>query len=226
MVGKTKLVLVDDHELFVQAVKAAVELGNDAEHDIRFEVVGSASTGSAVLPLVERLRPDLVLLDIGLPGMDGLTCLELLRDRFPNVKVVMLSGLEQPEHVQTAISRGAAGFIMKTIDPRDISAALRQIVEGSVYTAAPASAASPAATHGLSARETEILRHLAQGLPNSAIAAKLFVTEQTVKFHLTSVYRKLGVDNRTAAAREAHRLGIAVNPHVDALHERAGVRAG
>jgi DNA-binding NarL/FixJ family response regulator len=211
--GMMKTVLVDDHELFLQGLRIALEASNDPDYDMCFDVVGTATTGSAVVPLVNRLRPDVVLLDVGLPGIDGFTVLDLLNDRFPDVKVVMLSAMEQPEHVQAALMRGAAGYIMKTINPGDIAGALRQILEGSVYIALPAGeSATPVNDHGLSPRELEILEQVARGLSNSAIGEELYVTEQTIKFHLTNVYRKLGVSNRTAAAREAHRLGIARNP--------------
>jgi NarL family two-component system response regulator LiaR len=200
--------------LFLDAVETALT-AVDTEHDVRFEVVGATTSGSAVLPLVNQLRPDIVLLDIGLPGIDGMVCLELLRDRFPHVKVVMLSAFSEPEYMRMSFARGAAGYILKTISPTDLVSALRQIVEGNAYLLLPASQApDTAAEHGLTERETDILRRVAQGLSNAAIGRELFVTEQTVKFHLTNVYRKLGVNNRTAAARQAHRLGIVSNPVV------------
>jgi DNA-binding NarL/FixJ family response regulator len=212
----TKVLLVDDHELFVDAARVALVTANSRDHEVCFEVVGSATSGSEVLPLVSRLRPDLVLLDIGLPGLDGLAVLELLHARHPEVTVVMLTANEQEEHVQAALTRGAAGYILKTIHPADLPAALRQLVEQTVYVPLPASAESIAANdHGLSERELEIVQHLVRGLSNRAIGEKLFVTEQTVKFHLTNIYRKLGVQNRTTAAREAHRLGITASPHID-----------
>jgi NarL family two-component system response regulator LiaR len=212
-----RVLLVDDHRLFLEAVVSALAAADDGEHDVRFEVVGTATSGSAVLPLVNRFRPEMVLLDIGLPGMDGLTCLDLLRDRFPDVKVVIFSGLNEAEYMRTAFGRGAAGYILKTINPVDLVSALRQIVEGSAYLMLPRSEQDGAVVdHGLTEREVEILRRVARGLSNAAIGKDLFVTEQTVKFHLTNVFRKLGVNNRTAAAREAHRLGLASNPALDA----------
>jgi NarL family two-component system response regulator LiaR len=169
-----------------------------------------------VVQLVERLRPDVVVLDVGLPGMDGLACLDLLRARFPEVKVVMLSGMEEPAQARAALARGATAYIVKTIHPDDMVSALRQIVESTAFVAVPAAeGGSTAADHGLSDRELEILEHVSHGLTSAAIGRKLFVTEQTVKFHLTNVYRKLGVNNRTAASLEAHRRGIMRSPHAD-----------
>jgi two-component system response regulator DegU len=211
-------VLVDDHELFSEMVQVTLSDSNRADHDVRFEVVGTASTGSEVLPLVSRLRPDLVLLDIGLPGIDGLSCLDLLRDRLPDVRVVMLSADDQPERIQSALRRGASGYILKTIGAADLASALRQVIEGSVFVPPPPQ--TDPVGHDLSDREGEILRHLARGLSNRAIARELYVTEQTVKFHLTNAYRKLGVPNRTAAANAAHKLGIAPNPILSASVSR------
>src|SRR5690242_4452686 len=111
----TKVLLVDDHELFLEAARAALEHTQTPEHTLRFDVVACAQNGSQVLPLVGRLQPDLVLLDIGLPGIDGISVLDLLRSRHPNVTVVMLTANDQEEHVQAALKRGAAGYILKTI---------------------------------------------------------------------------------------------------------------
>ena len=214
--GMTRVLLVDDHELFLDATRFALEAGNSYDHEISFEVVGCARSGSEVLPLMRDLRPKLVLLDISLPGTDGFTLLELLQARHPEVRVVMLSESEQEEHVRAAVSRGAAAYILKTIHPHDLPAALRQILSQTIYVPLPAGAESAAATaHGLSERELEILRHVARGLSNRAIGKNLWVTEQTIKFHLTNIYRKLGVHNRIGAARQAHRLGITSSPHMD-----------
>src|SRR5439155_10856597 len=100
-----------------------------------FEVVGEASNGAQVLPLVKRLKPDLVLLDLRMPQMDGLTCLSKIREQHPNVKVVVLSVSQDPDLIQTVLKRGANAYIVKTVNPVDLPAALRQAVEGTVFTA-------------------------------------------------------------------------------------------
>ncbi len=196
-----RVVVADDNRLIISGIRRALE-GDD-----EIEIVGEAYTGTDVLPLVDRTLPDVVLLDIRLPGADGLECLEQIRERHPDVKIVMLSVHSDPEHIQSALLRGASGYIVKTINPRDIPAALRQAVEGSVYHAVglPESAVeTEVRAVGLTERELTILRAVARGLSNPAIAAELCVTEQTVKFHLTNTYRKLGVRNRTEAARYAY----------------------
>jgi DNA-binding NarL/FixJ family response regulator len=182
------------------------------------EIVGEARNGAELLPLVGRLQPDVVLLDIRLPKMDGLACLELLRKRYPNVKAVVLSVFSDAEHIEGALKRGASGYIVKSINPLDLPSAIRQAVEGTVYHALglpEADARSEAREAGLTEREVTILSGVARGLSNRAIGRELWVTEQTVKFHLTNIYRKLGVSNRTEAARAAFRLGIVESPMLD-----------
>ena len=182
-----------------------------------FDVVGEAVSGGQVLPLVRRLKPDLVLLDLRMPQMDGLTCLTKIRKEFPDMKVAMLSVSQDPELIQTALKRGANAYIVKSIDPDDLAGALRQALEGNVFTTAgitedPGERAAKDA--GLTERELGIVRAVARGLSNEAISKELWVAEQTVKFHLTNIYRKLGVTNRTEAARYAFEQGL-VEPEPD-----------
>jgi DNA-binding NarL/FixJ family response regulator len=192
-----RVVIADDSRLIVAGIRRALE-GEE------IEVVGEATTGAEVLSLVGRTDPDVVLLDF---KTDGFATLEQLRLRYPRVKVVMLSVFADPEHIQMALSRGASGYIVKTINPRDLPSALRQAVEGSVYHAIglpEVTEESEARAAGLTEREVAILKAVARGLSNQAIGKELWVTEQTVKFHLTNIYRKLGVANRTEAARYAY----------------------
>ena len=182
-----------------------------------FDVVGEAVSGGQVLPLVRRLKPDLVLLDLRMPQMDGLTCLTKIRKEFPDMKVAMLSVSQDPELIQTALKRGANAYIVKSIDPDHLAGVLRQALEGNVFTTAgitedPGERAAKDA--GLTERELGIIRAVARGLSNEAISKELWVAEQTVKFHLTNIYRKLGVTNRTEAARYAFEQGL-VEPEPD-----------
>jgi DNA-binding NarL/FixJ family response regulator len=199
-----KVVIADDHKITLDGVRRTL----DATDDI--DVVGTASSGSQVLPLVKRTAPDMVLLDIRMPGIDGITCLELLRKNHPDVKVVMLSAYSERDQVQTALSHGASAYIAKTVNPADLPSALRQVEEGTVYHAI--GAADPGDHHepelDLTERELTVLQALARGLSNKAIGSEFWVTEQTVKFHLGNIYRKLGVQNRTAAVHYAHQHGL------------------
>jgi DNA-binding NarL/FixJ family response regulator len=204
-----KVLIADDHRLMVDGVRRALEREED------MEVVGEAFTGAQVLPLVARTQPDIVLLDIRMPQMDGLQCLEQIRLRHPDVKVVMLSVFSDSEHIQMALAHGATGYIVKTINPRDLPSAVRQAVDGSVYHAVGMpvlTEETEARAAGLTEREVTILKLVARGLSNQAIGRELWVTEQTVKFHLTNIYRKLGVTNRTEAARHAYQHGLVESP--------------
>ncbi len=206
-----RVVVVDDHRLVIEGVRRALVEASD------FEVVGEARDGAEALPLIGRLLPDVVLLDIRMPRMDGFACLALIRKRFPAVKVAMLSVDTDPDHMQRAFDRGASAYIVKSIAPSDLPGALRQAMEGTVFSPVTAQTEeeASAAQGGLSERETTILRLAAAGRSNRQIARELWVTEQTVKFHLTKTYRKLGVVNRTQAARAAFRTGIAQSPALD-----------
>jgi DNA-binding NarL/FixJ family response regulator len=200
-----RIVLADDHRLMLEGVRAALEL------DGTFEVVGEALHGADVIPLIARLNPDIVLLDMRMPGGDGLSILSRIRTRFPKVRVVMCSMGANLDRIQAAFKRGACGYVVKTIDPRDLASAIRQAVQGTTYHALGLPAIndeSAAKSAGLTDRELEIMRAVARGLSNRAVAGELWVTEQTVKFHLTNIYRKLGITNRTAAARWAIDRGL------------------
>ncbi len=200
-----RVLIADDHRLMVEGTKQALERAGG------FEVVGEAVNGVQVLPLVRRLKPELVLLDLRMPQMDGLTCLAKIKKEFPDMRVAILSVSQDPELIQTALKRGASAYIVKSIDPDDLAAALRQALDGNVFTTAgvtedPGERAAKDA--GLTERELVIVRAVARGLSNEAIAKELWVAEQTVKFHLTNIYRKLGVSNRTEAARYAFEQGL------------------
>jgi len=207
-----KVVVADDHRLMVEGIRRALEGAEDVE------IVGEASTGSQVLPLVRRLRPDVVLLDMRMPQMDGLTCLDQLRKNCPDVKVVVLSVFSDPERIQAAFKHGASGYIVKSVNPIDLPSAIRQAVEGTVFHAVglpEVDERSLGKAAGLTERELSILKAVARGLSNAAIGKELWVTEQTVKFHLTNIYRKLNLANRTEAARYAYQHGLVESPLVE-----------
>ena len=206
-----KVLVADDHRLMVDGVRAALEVADG------IEVVGEAYSGAEVIPLVHQTSPDLVLLDLRMPDLDGMSCLDRLRKHYPEVKVVVLSVYSDREHIESALRHGACGYIVKNVNPIDLPSAIRQAYEGTVYhPVGPADGdGSPTRVVGLTEREVVILKAVGRGLSNHAIGKELWVTEQTVKFHLTNIYRKLDVNNRTTAAREAFRLGIAQSPAVD-----------
>ena len=206
---RLKVLAVDDHRLMLDAIRAV--LGR--EDDI--SLVAEADAGDKVVPLVGQTGPDVVLLDVRMPGMDGLAVLEQLRERYPSVAVVMLSGIDDPALVRAALERGAAAFVLKHVDPRDLAAAVRQVVGGAIFRPLdllPQGGRATTDDAGLSKRELSILEALQSGSSNAAIAKELFLAEQTVKFHLTNIYRKLGVSSRTEAVRRAYERGILERP--------------
>lgn len=203
-----RVVIADDHKLILDGLRRALE------DDGGFEVVGQTQTGTEVISLVSETKPDLVVLDVRMPQMDGLACLDEIKGRFPDVKVVMLSASTSQDLVDTALRRGASAYVIKSIDPTDLPATLRQAAAGTVISAVGTTetAAPGAKAAGLTDREVEILGALSRGLSNDQIAKELWVTQQTVKFHLTNVYRKLGVRNRAEALRKAFQLGFVESP--------------
>jgi DNA-binding NarL/FixJ family response regulator len=207
--GSLRVVAVDDHQLMLDAIRITLE---DAD---AIELVGEALSGSEALPVIARTQPDIVLLDIRMPNMDGLACLGKIRERHPDIKVVILSGTDEPEQIRTALEQGACAFVVKHVDPRDLASALRQAAAGTVFQVLDTGDSgedNAAKAAGITESELRVLRSLAQGMSNKQIAGKLFITEQTVKFHLTNIYRKLNVSNRTEATRYAYQHGLVVNP--------------
>jgi DNA-binding NarL/FixJ family response regulator len=204
-----KVLVADDHRLMLEAIRIVLDEADD------IDVVGEATRGSQVLPLVGQTTPDVVLLDIAMPEMDGLTCLDLLQKRFPGVTVVILSGQDDPETIRSALARGAKSFVAKQIDPRDLPSALRLAAQGAVFQATVEEQVTPDVEERrarLTPSEQRVLEALARGLSNKAIAEELWLTQQTVKFHLTNIYRRLGVTNRTEAVRHAYQHRLVKHP--------------
>jgi len=203
-----KVLLADDHKLMLEGIRRALDEVDD------IEVVGEANAGTQVLPLINQTSPDLVLLDLRMPGMNGLECLQAIKERYPSVKVIVLSAFEDAEHIQGAFRRGATAYIVKSVNPIDLPSALRQALDSTVYQGVKVFAGpieSDGDRLGLTEREISMLKALARGLSNQAISKEFWVTEQTVKFHLSNIYRKLGVANRTEAARLAYERGVLAN---------------
>jgi DNA-binding NarL/FixJ family response regulator len=208
-VGKLRVLLADDHPLMIAAVRRALEDEKD------FEIVGEATSGSQVMPLVSSARPDVVLIDLRLPEVDGLTCLERICAKYPTVRVVLFSAVDDREQIAAALARGACAYLVKSINPGDLAAVVRQAVAGSFFCVSGLDTVTPRSgsdNASLSDRETEVLCGVARGLSNRAIAQELWLSDQTVKFHLHNIYRKLEVANRTEAAKYAFDRGLAETP--------------
>ncbi len=204
-----RVVIADDHELMLAGVRRALE------NDGGFEIVGETRNGADVAAIVDRVLPDLVLLDVRMPNVDGLACLDAIKSRHPDMKVVMLSASQDEQLIESALRRGASAYLVKNIDVGDLPSTLRQALEGNIYRPVGGSLESeprgPRAA-GLTDREISILTALSRGLSNDEIAKEFWVARQTVKFHLTNVYRKLGVRNRAEAMRKAYSFGLVEQP--------------
>jgi DNA-binding NarL/FixJ family response regulator len=166
------------------------------------------------LALIERRRPDLVLLDLYMPGFDGPSGVEEIHRSWPEIKIVVLSACEERASIDACLCAGASAYVIKSVRSADVPSVLRQVSAGGTVFHAP-SAPSPCgeecatdSTPTLTERETTILTAIAEGLTTKAISRKLWLSEHTVKFHLTNIYRKLGVSNRSGAVRQACAHGL------------------
>ncbi len=211
-----RIVLVDDHEMVIEGLKAMLAaFGN------RVTVVGQAVGPDHVLSVVDDLNPDIVLCDVRMQGSSGLDVCQQLRARDPDRKVVMLSVYDDEQYLFEAFRVGAAGYLLKSISSEELVRQLEFVHRGetaidpgmaarAVDTAARLQRDEfwPGARQGLTQRESEILSFVVNGLSNRAIATKLVIGDETVKTHLSSIYRKLGVNDRTGAVATALREGI------------------
>jgi DNA-binding NarL/FixJ family response regulator len=208
MDASLKVLIADDHPLMLQAIRRVLEASED------IAVVGEARSGEEVLALVERRNPDLVLLDLRMPGLDGLECVAEIRRNWPDIKTVVISASYDRASIDSALLAGASAYILKSVSPIDIPSVLRQASAGAVYhvPSVPGSRHGEQATAAgpdLTPRETTILMAVASGSTTKAIGQDLWLSEHTVKFHLTNIYRKLGVSNRSAAVRYAFENDLA-----------------
>jgi two-component system nitrate/nitrite response regulator NarL len=200
MESSLKVLIADDHPLMLQGIRRALEASEG------IDVVGEARSGEELLALVGRRKPDLVLVDLHMPGRSGLECITELTRSFPSVKSVVISASDDRASIDSALLAGASAYILKSVSPVDIPSILRQAATGAVYhvpsVPAPRSDSSSAPRGPeLTPRESAILMAVAGGLTTKAISEDLWLSEHTVKFHLTNIYRKLGVSNRSAAVR-------------------------
>jgi DNA-binding NarL/FixJ family response regulator len=212
-VASQTAVILDKHPLWLEAVEQVL-----ARVDV--EVVGKATTPTRALELVDALTPELFVTGVhmGEGEMDGITCISRARERSPELRAVVLSSETSTDYIDRALEVGAVAYVFKSAYPDDLASAIRQVFGNSVYfvgtrqgTATRHQAVTRPETD-LTKRELEILQLVAEGYTNANLAKQLWVTEQTIKFHLSNVYRKLDVSNRTEAARWAQVHGLLGEP--------------
>jgi DNA-binding NarL/FixJ family response regulator len=206
----TTVVVVDDHRL----VRAGLRTIIDASDDLC--VVGEAADGAEALGVVVQVAPDVVLMDLSMPGVDGVEAIRRLKAAGVLAPVVVLTSFAEAERVRAALEAGAVGYLLKDSEPRDVLDAVRAASAGHApldprVTRAllPSSGQSGAGAPALSGREREVLAQVAQGLANKQIARSLGISERTVKVHLGNVFRQIGVGDRTSAALWARDHGVA-----------------
>jgi DNA-binding NarL/FixJ family response regulator len=202
--GKIRLLLVDDQKLFVESLKYVVEARASD-----MEVVGLAEDGEGAIRMVERLAPDVVMMDVRMSGMDGVEATRRIHERWPGVKIVMLTTFSDDEYVHFAMKYGAVGYLLKNIPPSELIEAVRAVCRGGRPMAPSVAdalregkeAARPLAAQerllrDLSRREKEVLHLIVQAYDNRQIAERLGVAEQTARNYVSAIYAKLGVSSR------------------------------
>ena len=204
---KIRLVIVDDHPVVRDGLRGMLESQPD------FEVVGEASDGEAAVRITNKVKPEIVLMDLRMPEMDGVTALREIKASNPQVQVLVLTTYDSDADILPAIEAGASGYLLKDSSREELYTAIRATARGETVLA-PAVAARlvgrmrAPAEEQLSSRELEVLQLVAEGDSNSEIASRLHISQATVKSHLIHIFGKLGVSDRTAAVTAALRRGI------------------
>jgi two-component system, NarL family, response regulator LiaR len=215
---KVRLLITDDHDVVRKGLRFYLR------RDPEIEIIGEAADGEEAVALARELTPDVVLMDLLMPRMDGITATELIRAELPEVEVVALTSVLEDAAVTGAVKAGAIGYILKDTKAEELSRAIKGAAAGQVQLAPEAAARLmrevrvPVSPGELTKRETEVLVGVARGQANKEIAHVLFVDERTVKTHVSSILKKLGLKSRTQAALYAVRTGLV---NLDELSEES-----
>lgn len=202
-----RVLVADDHQVVRQGLRTFLDVQDD------IEVVGEAADGEAAVAAAIETRPDVILLDLKMPGVDGVAALRMLRERGSTARVLVVTSAAELDAVVQAVRAGAAGYVNKDVDPKALAAAIRSVHAGHVLLTPEVAAAlvagdvtaGDAAAARLTEREREVLAEIAHGRSNREIARALVLSEKTVKTHVSSILMKLGLADRTQAALYAVR---------------------
>jgi DNA-binding NarL/FixJ family response regulator len=207
-----KVMIVDDHNLVREGLKAVFSQGDE------IEVVGEAGSGEQAIEMVDQVKPDVILMDISMPGMNGIQATKAIRDKHPDSKIVILTMLDQEGYVYEAIKAGATGYMLKSTSSDELVNAIQTVNEGKALLHPDATAQllkefvslaqNKAKDYGLSNREMEVLQLLSEGKTNKEVAKALWISEQTVKTHVAHIFDKLGTSDRTETVAQALRTGL------------------
>ena len=213
---KIKLIIVDDHKLFREGIKALLAVTDD------IEIVGEAEDGATALKRIRELEPDVILMDINMPGLNGIRVTEQILAQHPQTRIIMLTMLEDDASIFHAMRAGARGYLLKGAEPKEVLSVIRAVAEGQALfgpaiatrlmnyfkelSAKPAVSGTPFPE--LTERELEILRLISQGLNNQQITQKLVLSPKTVRNHITSIFSKLQVADRAQAIVRAREAGL------------------
>ncbi len=213
----TRVLLVDDHELVRQGIATMLSSASD------IQVIGEARTGREALEIARTQLPDIVLMDVRMPDMDGLEATRKIKEERPRTAVIMVTMHDNPAYLRDAVRAGAAGYLLKDVSKEELVDAVHQVATGGAFIESqmlkgmlsemkPAGAATAPAAKNLTKREREILSLVAEGMSNREIADKLVLSPETVKSHVAAILEKLNVSDRTQAAIYAVRNGLVETP--------------